>query len=438
MIRAAFLLLTAGLILAFASLRYGAVLQADWYPCELALGVILLLGYHPFGESGESAPVNPVLCVCLLAIPALALLQAVPVPASWVGALSPGRMALANPLLRFAPAPTRLPLSIRPDETLRYALRYLAFAATFLMTRDLMWRLPGRQWLIALPPLCIALFEAGIGVLQNSAGVATNMVSGTFMNRNHFSAMLEMCLPFALCGVFDFAPEARRALIACGGAVTATLLLTGIGLSLSRTGYFIALLVVLLMVWLHAMTRLRGAVRVFAVIAGLLTVVASGIALASGMLLERMASPANTIHSDVPFTDRLLFWKETMHVMAAYPIFGCGFGAFVSAVTPWRAAAVTRTLDYAHNDYLQFVAEGGILAALFAIPIAVIVTRSIWRGVFRQRRAERRGFAIACGVAVVAGALHSAVDLITYVPATGMLLCWFVGMAAGLEFDQTP
>jgi len=442
LIRVSFLLLSSGLILGYATLRYGGVLPADWNPCALALGVVLVCGYLPIGRDYMAAPTDRLLYLMLLAIPCWALLQTVPMPLSWIAHLSPERAALARPLLRFDPNPVWVPLSIRPEVTLQYALRYLAFVATFLLTRDLMWRMPARQWIIALPPLTIASLEAVIGLLQNSSGVANVVVSGTFVNRDHFTAMLEMCLPFAAAAILAFAPRGMRALAACAGAVLAALLLAAISLSLSRGGFFIALGSLLLLACLHAVTRMRGARRIVTIGGSLLAVLCAAVVLASGGLLDRMATAS---YGNWPWDDRILFWRETVHVIAAYPVFGCGFGGFVSAVAPWRAAAITRTLDYAHNDYLQFLAEGGVIAFAMAAIVGFVVARSLWRGIFRQRSTngrsssvnrERRGIAIACGVALFAGMLHSGVDLITYVPATGMLLCWIAGMAAGLTFDE--
>ncbi len=423
--RATLLLAGAGLVLGYATLRYGGVATSDWNLCVIALGILLAIGY--LGRDGAPAPASPLLYVPLFAIPLWALFQAIPLPTALVSTLSPERIALAKPLLRFGPMPGSLPLSILPDASLQYAIRYLAFGAVFLIARDLMWRLPGRSWLIALPPLVIASAEAVIGLMQNAAG-SSAVVSGTFVNRDHYSALLEMCLPFAGGAVFIFAPRGIRAVSACLGAAVAALLLAAIAMTLSRAGFVIALFSLLLLAWIHGTIRMRGFRRAFALGGSLTGAVAAAAVLASGALLDRVGA--------LPAGDRTLFWKETLRVIAAYPFTGCGFGAFGSAVTPYRETAVIRTLDYAHNDYLQFVAEGGIVPFILAAIVCAIVIRAAWRGVLRPGPLERRGFAIACAVALVAGMLHSAVDLITYVPATGMLLCWVAGMAAGLDFDR--
>ncbi len=370
-------------------IRYGGVLPADWNPCALALGMVLVCGYLPIGRDYIGAPTDRILYLALLAIPCWALLQTVPMPLGWITHLSPERAALARPLLRFEPNLAFIPLSIRPEVTLQYALRYLAFVATFLFTRDLMWRMPDRQWIIALPPLTIAVLEAVVGLLQYSSGASNVTVSGTFVNRDHFSAMLEMCLPFAAAAIFGFAPRGMRALAACAGTAVTALLLAAIIFSLSRGGFFIALGSLLLLACLHAGTKMRGAARIAAIGGSLLAVLCAAVVLPSGGLLDRMATAP---HGDLPWNDRLLFWKETLHVVAAYPVFGCGFGGASSRRSaPYRAASVTRTLDYAHNDYLQFLGEGGIVALAMAAIVGWVVVRALWRGIFRQPPDETQG-----------------------------------------------
>jgi O-antigen ligase len=300
-----------------------------------------------------------------------------------------------------------------------------------------MWRLPNRQWILALPPLTIALLQAVIGLLQDSSSAATaatnTAVSGTFVNRDHFSAMLEMCLPFAAGAVFEFAPAGIRGLAACAGAATAALLFVGIALSLSRGGLLIALVSLVLLIWLHAITGMRGIARAVTVAGSLFAVASIGVVVMSGRMLDRLIT---STAGDLPLGDRIRFWQESWRVVGAYPIVGCGFGGFVSAVMPFRATSVTKTLDYAHNDYLQFLAEGGIVPFVLACIVGAIVLLAAWRAVFRPSDPRRRGLAIACSVALYAGLLHSAVDLITYVPATAMLLCWISGMTEGLRFDE--
>ena len=61
---------------------------------------------------------------------------------------------------------------------------------------------------------------------------------------------------------------------------------------------------------------------------------------------------------------RIGIWRDTVRLIRAYPWIGCGLGAFERALSPFRTFAPNNTVDYAHNDYLQIVAELGWPGAL--------------------------------------------------------------------------
>ncbi len=430
-------MLGAGLVLAYAAFENGGVAPADWNTCVMALGVVMLAGYLPFGTGGVSAPPDRLLYFAVLGIPLWALLQATPLPPGILALASPQHARLAELLRRFEPQSSWTPLSIRPEVTLQYALRYLGLSAVFLTTRDLMWRLPDRPWLIAMPTLVVALGEAVIGILQSSSGVPDLPITGTFVSRNHFSAMLEMALPFAAGAVLGFAPRALRAIGACAGAALSALFLGAISISLSRAGFALAVGSLLTLAIFHISFRMRGRARAWGLAGSVAAGMAGAVLLVSGRLLDRMEPTGMSLAGEPAWNNRLLFARETLKVIGAYPLFGCGFGGFVSAVAPYRSSALTRTLDYAHNDYLQFLAEGGLVSFALALVVGVLVARALFRGLVRPPARHRR-LALCCAVALGAGMLHSAVDLTTYVPATAMMLCWIAGMAAGLDFDRGP
>ncbi len=81
------------------------------------------------------------------------------------------------------------------------------------------------------------------------------------------------------------------------------------------------------------------------------------------------------------------------------------------------------TVDYAHNDYLQYLAELGLIG--FALALGVMGRCLYWmgRGLDRSRLV-----AGACG-AVAAMGMHSMVDFNLYIPANALVLAWILGMA---------
>jgi len=66
--------------------------------------------------------------------------------------------------------------------------------------------------------------------------------------------------------------------------------------------------------------------------------------------------------SEHGWTQRFAMWRGALGIAEAYPVLGSGPGTFVVQYPLHREPGDVRTLGYfAHNDYLQFLAEGGPL-----------------------------------------------------------------------------
>lgn len=145
-------------------------------------------------------------------------------------------------------------------------------------------------------------------------------------------------------------------------------------------------------------------------------------------LLARFADMNHT--SDISPDTRVQIWRDAMGLVKDYPLFGCGMGGFESCFLKYKTVAPMFTVDYAHNDYLQVLAELGVLGfAAGLLFVGRVFQRSV-RGIFHSSSIDGRHLAIACVASMTAMLLHSFVDFNMYVPAGGMLFAWIAGMAA--------
>jgi O-antigen ligase len=96
------------------------------------------------------------------------------------------------------------------------------------------------------------------------------------------------------------------------------------------------------------------------------------------------------------------------------------------------------TVDYAHNDYLQVLAELGVFGfAAGLIFVGRLVQRTA-RGTFYARSVDERYLSIACLAAMTAILLHSVVDFNMYVPANGFAFAWIAGAAGAQLRARAP
>jgi O-antigen ligase len=127
---------------------------------------------------------------------------------------------------------------------------------------------------------------------------------------------------------------------------------------------------------------------------------------------------------------RFKIWPDTVGLVKAFPLFGCGLGGYKSCFMRFQTVAPMNTVDYAHNDYLQILAEFGLIAFLAGLLFAARLLRATIRRSIHAPSQDHRLLAIACTASLVAMLLHSFVDFNLYVPANGAVFAWICGIAA--------
>jgi O-antigen ligase len=347
--------------------------------------------------------------------------------------VSPARARLADGLEPLLPKPSWTPISVAPPATLYLCLMLSACAIVFLVVWGLGLRLPAHPWAAALPLMVIGAVEGAIGIVQGQNTDPLVNVLGTFGNRNHYAGFLEMVLPFAV--LYPFAALGRymhrrrgeplpmaQVAIACVSLVGAALILAGILYSRSRMGY-LAALGSLMCIALIALSRGRSwpQVGMFALGVVVLALLGSFFVIPD-QLLSRMAQAAPK--------ERVIVWRDTRHLIAAYPLVGCGLGGYEYAFVKYKASNPALDQDYAHNDYLQYFAELGLAGfALAAAPVILILNRlrKAWQDPVRPRVGWLN---IACAGSLIAIGIHSLADFNMYIPANMFSLAWILGIGA--------
>ena len=129
-------------------------------------------------------------------------------------------------------------------------------------------------------------------------------------------------------------------------------------------------------------------------------------------------------------------WAETIPLIRAYPVFGCGLGGYETAFSRFKISGVLVTDDFAHNDYLQLLAELGLVGFVIGAALAFSVVRTALRGAVKSSDPESALFRGGMCRRSAAIALHSLADFNLYIPANAMLLAWIAGMAMAVELRE--
>jgi O-antigen ligase len=383
------------------------------------------------------------------------LLQVIPLPVAALRVLSPQRAAAVDALAPIGAGLRFASLSVAPGRTFRQFLLVSGYVVVFWTIHNVASRNPHRRWILVAPIIAIGTLEAalgvwqslGLGLYQNFGGPGAPSRFGTYANHNHYAGFLEMALPFAVMypvallrrhGRDDHAAPAR-ALAACGVWAAAGTMLLGIVFSLSRMGFVCTLFALLVagvlalgrrqLGWVtHSRQRRWGAAAALAAIA-----LASAALLPPDKLVLRFAKIASV--QGLTAEGRIELWAETIPLIKAYPVFGCGLGGYETAFRRFKVAEPLLTDDYAHNDYLQLPAELGLAGCLILATLAFTVVRRTLRRSVAPYEQENRYLAVACAGALAAILLHSLADFNLYIPANAVLLAWIAGVSMA---DDAP
>jgi O-antigen ligase len=429
--------------LAYTTFQWGGVVRTGRYECLLVLGLLAMV--LSFGRTRDVRPSLPdrVVRWTVILLPAYVLLQVVPLPVALLRVLSPAR---AERLAALSPIGAKLDfasLSVFPAGTFQYFLLVCGYLLIFLIVCELMGVFADRPWLVVWPLIGIAAIEAGLGLWQYFGGTGEQLRWGTYANHNHYAGFLEMVLPFAV--IYPVAtlrrPRSRLhspvapVLAACGVWAVAALMFVGVVYSFSRMGLIAVLSSLFVMGALALGTRQLswvagsrkrqwGAVGMVAAL-----VLAGFVFLPPERLILRFAQLVST--DGLTADGRIDLWAETIPLIRAYLLFGCGLGGYETAFWKFKVSGVLVTDDFAHNDYLQLMAELGLVGFLIGAALAFSIVRKTIRGAVDSSDPERRYFAVACAGSLTAILLHSLMDFNLYIPANAMLLAWISGLTVG-------
>ena len=431
-----------GAVLGYAAFRWGGVRRNDQFEFLLALG-LLAIAWNAVsrGNTRAEQPDCGVRWAATL-LPAYVLLQAVPLPLGAVRVASPLRAQAVQALEKIGVKQSFAALSVSPAATFRSLLLVCGYVIVFLLVRELMASFQESRWLLIWPIIAIATLEAGLGLCQNLGRTGEAPQWGTYANHNHYAGFLEMALPFAL--VYPAAmlrrarspgnPPLRPVLAACGVWALAGVIAVGIVQSLSRMGFIATLgsLFVMGMLgfgyrqlgWFNASRKKRWGAAVL--LATLL--LAAFTFLPSEKFILRFAELTS---SDPTGGGRAQLWAETIPLIKAYPVLGCGLGGYETAFSKFKVSYPLVTDDYAHNDYLQLLAELGLAGFLILAVPGFTLVRTAFKRAVTSGDHEERYFTVACAGSLSAILLHSLTDFNLYIPANAMLLAWIAGIAAG-------
>jgi O-antigen ligase len=145
-----------------------------------------------------------------------------------------------------------------------------------------------------------------------------------------------------------------------------------------------------------------------------------------GPALERFGQLAS---GELTADYRIAMASAALRIFLAHPWLGTGLGTFITVYPQYASFDSAKLVDYAHNDYLQLLAEAGMVG-LAAIVAFFLILYGMGLRRLRQvkdpfEQALRLGALVACSGML----LHSLVDFNLHIPANALLFFLLAGIA---------
>lgn len=301
-------------------------------------------------------------------------------------------------------------------------LATLVFSGTLQAFWGALMTLSGVEWLLTGPK-------------TTYLGDAT----GTFINRNHLAGYLEMTLacgiglllalrdnrPFRWRNVLELlmGPKARLRL----ALVVMVIALVMTHSRMGNTAFFTSLLLVGgLFVLMEKEHRLRNSLILTSIIVIDMLVISQyfGLEKLKDRLINtrlhdvvvngEVVQQANEVRDDV--------FGYAIPLLMERPLTGQGAGSFEAVFPQYPGQDIRLNFDHAHNDYIQFAIEFGLLGSL---PLAAFVLLALWhalKALWRRESVYRSGVGFGAAMGISALLIHSSTDFNLQIPANAATL----------------
>lgn len=246
-------------------------------------------------------------------------------------------------------------------------------------------------------------------------------LSSTYGNHNHVAGFIEMAIPFMLA---LFITRSRNLAAILLMIYLVLILLTAQALTLSRGGWISTIGAIAFMIMVLLSQRWFQSKKMILILAGC-TLVISAFILVSTPVVERVMTLAEKDES-ASMEGRIKAWAGTMDLIKDHPYIGTGPGTYAVEFTKYQPPGLGSMYIQAHNDYLHFTANMGLIIVPVILWILFVFFRMGFKKVADPSR-QTRGFVLAALAAVVAILIHSVSDFNLLIPANAFAFTVIAG-----------
>jgi len=307
-------------------------------------------------------------------------------------------------------------------QLLRLGTYFLVF---FLMTQafrarsectKLVWFLIVLCFLVSLLAI-IQYFTSNREIYWTEAFKTQGEPFGPYVNRNHFAGFVELTLPLGLAMMaFRGVHRDQLPLTALLTIVpVSALFLSGSRGGIISFGFELGVLGVLVLSQRAKTWKSRR--LILGAVIGLVALAA-----VAWVGADRAIARFSTLKSPgVTLARRVSMARGAAHIFLDHPVSGCGTGALVDVFPAYETAYDGKLVDHVHNDYLETLAETGLLGGLCGAIFLALLYRHGLKTFAAQQGFFSRALHAGAITAVSGILLHSLVDFNLQIPSNMLL-----------------
>ncbi len=331
--------------------------------------------------------------------------------------------------------------SAYPHDTISGAMLYCSYALLcFLATQTLTRSSQARKLAVILAVFGFAL--AAFALLQ---GVSPNgklywvrqprmggWIYGPYVNHNHYAGIMELLVPIPLVLALSRLAHEKERIVA---GVAAAVMVGTIFLSGSRGG-MLAIFVELALLAV-VMLRQKKSVRIAIAAAAFAAVLIAMLAWLGGQgLTTRVSSISTETRGEISGGMRLSIDRDAVHMFRQKPVMGWGLRTFPVVYPQFRSFYTNFFVNEAHNDYLQLLAETGLLGFGVMLWFLVVLYRRAVTKLTNWTSDVNGAVTLACILGLSGILVHSFFDFNLQIPANAAMFYVFCTLAAGPALRQ--
>jgi tetratricopeptide (TPR) repeat protein/O-antigen ligase len=434
-------------ILIFAPLAFGTVELWSLATVEVLTGVaaiLLLISVCFFRKEFYCIPGVVPLLLMLVFI----LLQLIPLPVNLVQFLSPASYSAYAPVLSMSGGEW-ISLTINQKATLQEFFRISCHCLFYILTIQLL-SINGRLKKTVHTVIGLAVGIALMAIVQQlgspekfywfQAVSEDGWPFRLWINSNQFAGFMEMMVPLTFGLFLYYKPrvhldESLREKIVnfftmpgsnlylfIGGA--STLVALSVFVSLCQGSILtIAISAIVFVLLYNTKRKKHGRAWILVIIA---FVVMAFYWFGWDTLLAEF-NHGTALSSELS-AGRQDFWEDSLRIIHSFFLFGSGFGTYIDIFPSFVGFSGNHTAGHVHNNFLEFLTDGGVIGFVLASWFLFSVLRHGWRMI----RIRRDQYAVLLGIGsftgIIAMLTHSLSDFNMHNGADYLYLFFFCGL----------